>query len=195
MATTSSAASASTRLRRTFHYPSESDSEPDDLDEEHQEQLISSLQDQDAAKTDFYRKAFLSIPLTAALFFLYTLVFNARSAQQVLLTILSLSSVLCTAYILLFMPVQRPERKGKIPLYKIDAASGPVDKYLVYLNAALAGILLLASGASWKHRALEEAWREALPSIVMALTMIARQLLAPVDIEELRMRMYDYKGA
>ncbi|KAI7326905.1 hypothetical protein KC326_g87 [Hortaea werneckii] len=25
--------------------------------------------------------------------------------------------------------------------------------------------------------------------------MVARQLLTPVDIEELRMRMYDYKGA
>jgi len=185
---------ASTRLRQTFRYPDE-DSEPSDLDEEHQEKLIADLQTQDAQKTDLYRKAFLIIPLTGALFFLYTLVLNTHSAQQALISILGLSSLLCTAYILQFMPLQAPERKGKVPLYVLDAARGPVEKYLLYLNAALAGLLLLASAVSWRKGANEAAWREALPAMIMGITLFARQQLAPLDLEELQKAKYDYKGA
>lgn len=191
MATTS----ASTRLRHAFKYPTDSDSEQDELDEEHQETLIASLQAEDTRKNTFYRKLFLAIPLTAALFCLYTLLLNTRSAQQALLSILSLSSLACTAYILWCMPIEPPGKKGKVAMYKLEAARGPVDRYLVYLDAGLAGVLLLASAVSWRKGAGEEALREALPTIVMGLTMLAREWMAPVDVEELRGKMYDYKGA
>lgn len=156
---------ASTRLRKAFHYPSESDSNSDDneLDEEHQERLITTFQTQDAEKNELYRKAFVSIPIFAALFFLYG-IFSASTARQRLIALLSLSSLVCTAYILFFMPIEAQEKKGKKPIYKIEAERTPVEKYLVYLDAALAGLLLLAAGLSWRKGLGDDAWRECLPA-------------------------------
>jgi hypothetical protein len=47
---------ASTRLRKTFAYPdSSSDSEPEGIDEQEQEQLINQLAEADAQKTENYK--------------------------------------------------------------------------------------------------------------------------------------------
>ncbi|KAK5127519.1 hypothetical protein LTR85_006858 [Meristemomyces frigidus] len=186
---------ASARLRQTFRYPGDEDSEPEELDEEHQEILITALQEEDAQKNALYRKAFLAIPLTGVLVYLYTLVFNTATAQQALLAILGLSSLACSAYILQYMPLQAPDWKGKTALYRLEAAKGPVEKYLIYLNAGLAALLLLAAAVSWRKGAREDAWREALPAIILAMTLFARQQLAPLDLEELQKAKYDYKGA
>ena len=188
---------ATARARKAFKWPEEAD-EPDsegELDEEHQEQLITSLQAQDAAKNDLYRKAFLAIPLAGALFFLYSFLLLSRTAQQRTIALLGVSSLLCTAYILHFMPLQAPDRKGKIPVYRLEAARGPVEKYLVYLNAALAALMLLAAAVSWRKGNVENAWREALPAIILGLTAFVRQQLAPLDLEELQRARYEYKGA
>lgn len=154
---------ASTRLRKAFHYPEESDSDPDELDEEHQERLISDLQLQDEQKNDVYRKAFTAIPLTASVFFIYAFL-AAATAKQRLIALLSLSSLGCTAYILYFMPLQAPDRKGKKPMYQVEAAKGPVERYLVYLDGTLAGLLLVAASPSWRSGLGDDAWREALPA-------------------------------
>lgn len=154
---------ATTRLRKTFHYPSDSDSEPDELDEEHQERLIATFQAEDAQKNELYRNAFLSIPLISALFFLYTFII-ASTARQRMIALLSVSSMISTAYILKFMPIEAPDRKGKRPVYQIEAGKGPVERYMVYLNAALAGLLLLAAALSWRKGLGHDAWREALPA-------------------------------
>ena len=154
---------ATTRLRKTFHYPSDSDSEPDELDEEHQEKLIASFQAEDAQKNELYRNAFISIPIISAVFFLYTFVV-ASTARQRLIALLSISSMISTACILKFLPIQAPERRGKRPVYQLEADKGPVERYLVYLNAALGGLLLLASALSWRKGLGSDAWREALPA-------------------------------
>ena len=207
---------ATTRLRKAFRYPSEDDDldEPDELDEEHQERLIADLQQQDAEKNALYRKAFLAIPLLGAAFFIYTFVV-ASTARQRLIAVLSVSSLAFTAYILHFTPIKAPERKGKKAVYQIEADKGPVEKYLVYLNAGLAGLLLLAAALSWRKGSGEDAWREALPgsmyhetlrsvceisiltdvTVIFGLTMIVRQHLAPLDLEELHKARYGYKGA
>ena len=89
---------ASTRLRKAFHYPSEEDDadSPDELDEEHQEALIETLQTQDAQKNALYRTLFLAIPLLSTLFFLYTFI-SANTARKRLVSILAISSTSCTA--------------------------------------------------------------------------------------------------
>jgi hypothetical protein len=47
---------ATTRLRKTFKYPSEDeDSEPEGIDEEEQEKLISEYIEQDAKKNEGYK--------------------------------------------------------------------------------------------------------------------------------------------
>ncbi|EME44776.1 hypothetical protein DOTSEDRAFT_88811 [Dothistroma septosporum NZE10] len=183
------------RLRKAFRYPSENDSDDDpELDEEHQEKLIEQLQTHDASQNALYRKTFLAIPVLAALFFLTTLII-ATSARQRLIALLSVSSLASTAYILHFQPIEAPDKKGKRPVYQVEAGKGPVEKYLVWLNAGLAGLLLIAAVVSWRRGMGEEAWRQALPGVVFGLTMFVRQQLAPVDLEELQRARYEFKGA
>ncbi|KAH9818171.1 hypothetical protein Tdes44962_MAKER05365 [Teratosphaeria destructans] len=187
---------ASSRLRKAFKYPSDdSDDGPDELDEEHQEELISQIQAEDARKNTLYRKLFLAIPLAGALILLSIFLTIPNTPQQRLILLLSISSLSATAYILHFMPLQSPDWKGKKAVYKIEAEKGPVERYLVALNAVLAGLLLLAAGVSWWVGRGLEAWREAVPGVIFGLTMLVRRLLAPLDLRELEGARYELKGA
>lgn len=188
-------AMASARLRKAFKYPTDDESEPDELDEEHQEKLIAALQAEDAQKNELYRKAFLAIPVAGGAVFIYTVLFESTTAQQRLIAVLSLFSLACTAYILHFMPLRAPERKGKKPVYQVDAEKGPLERYLIYLNGALAALLLVTSMVSWRKGDGGTAWRQALPAIIYGLTMVVRQQLAPMDFEDLQKAKYNYKGA
>lgn len=155
---------AATRVRRAFRYPRDSDDEdePEEMDEEHQERLITELRREDARKNDMYRKGFLMLPILGVVFFLYALI-TSSTARQTLISAISISSLVCTAYILHYMPIQNPERKGKRAVYQIEAEKGAVEKYLVHLNAGLVGVLLLAAMSNWQ-KARDAAWREAIPS-------------------------------
>ena len=186
---------ATTRLRHAFKYPSEDEDEPDELDEEHQEKLIADLQASDAQRNDLYRLITLIIPLVSPLYFIYTAIFSSSTAQQRLLALLSSSSVLCTAYLLLFMPLQAPLRNGNKAAHQRDTADGPVEQYLAYLSAALAALLLLAAVLSWGRGVYEEALKQALPAVIFSLTMFVRQQLAPLDLEDLQKARYQLKGA
>ncbi|KAF7195740.1 hypothetical protein HII31_02875 [Pseudocercospora fuligena] len=187
--------SAATRLRKTFKYPSEDDSsEPEELDEEHQEKLISELQTSDAAKNDLYRKVFLALPLLALLFSLTTFV-SASSARARLLSLLSATSLGCSAYILHYMPIEKPARRGKIPQYQIEASKGPVEKYLPWMNGALVAVMGLAAVVSYTKGNVEDAGREILPAVIFGLMMFVREQLAPLDLEELQKARYELKGA
>jgi hypothetical protein len=182
-------------LRKTFRHPSEDpDASDEELDEEHQERLIHTLRVEDAAKNTLYRRLFLALPLLSSLFYLTTFV-TASYARQRLIALLSLSSLGCTAYILEFMPLESPDKKGKRAVYKVEAAKGPLERYLIYLNAALVGLLELAALLSWSRGAADDAWRESLAGIVFALALFARWQLAPLDLEELQQARYELKGA
>lgn len=190
------ATTTSSRLRKAFRYPSDDDeSISSDLDEEHQEKLITDLQTKDDASNALYRKAFLAIPLTGAVFFLYSLLVASTTAQQRLLALLSLTSLLCTAYILHFQPLERPDRKGKKAVYKVEAERGPLERYLIPLNAGLVGLLQLAAVLSWRRGEAEAGWRQSLPALIYGLSMFVRWQLAPVDLEELKGARYELKGA
>ncbi|KAF2479870.1 hypothetical protein BDY17DRAFT_27773 [Neohortaea acidophila] len=152
-----------TRLRKAIHYPSSDSDEGDHIDEEHQERLITTLQTEDARKTHLYRTLFLAIPLLSLLYATYHLLSPSTSARNKLLSLLSVSSLACTAYHLHFMPSAPPDRKGKKAVYKVEMERGPVERYLVLLNAVLAGVLGLAAWVSWRRGWVEDAWREALP--------------------------------
>ncbi|KAK0251882.1 hypothetical protein LTS16_000639 [Friedmanniomyces endolithicus] len=187
---------ATTRLRHAFRYPSEDEDEPDELDEEHQEKLIADLQTADTQRNELYRLFTLVIPLVSALYFIYIAIFGSSTAQQRIIALLSSSSVLCTAYLLLFMPPQAPVRHGNnTAAHQRDAMDGPIKQYLAYLSAALATLLLLAAVLSWRRGVYEEALRQALPAVVFGLTMFVRQQLAPLDLEDLQKARYLLKGA
>ncbi|KXT17598.1 hypothetical protein AC579_10136 [Pseudocercospora musae] len=186
--------SAATRLRKTFKYPSEDDDSSSELDEEQQEKLISDLQTSDAAKNDIYRKIFLALPLLALLFSLTTFI-SAGSARARLLSLLSATSLACSAYVLHYMPIEKPARRGKIPQYQIEAAKGPVEKYLPWMNGVLVGILGLAAIVSYGKGNVEDVGREILPAAMFGLIMFVRKQLAPLDLEELQKARYELKGA
>lgn len=190
--------SAASRLRKAFRYPSEDDDahELDELDEEHQEQLITNLQQEDAAKNALYRKLFLAIPLAGALLFLPSLFSFDSTARQRMLAITGLSSMGCTAYTLLYQAIESPVAKGKKALYRIEAEKGPLERYLVPAHAALLALQQLGAFVGWWTGApAAEVYLQSLPLIIFGLAMFVRQQLAPLDLEELQKARYELKGA
>ncbi|KAJ9642565.1 hypothetical protein H2199_004946 [Coniosporium tulheliwenetii] len=191
---------ATTRLRKTFHYPADSDTDepPEGIDEEEQEQLISTLATQDAEKTALYTKAFLTLPLLAALVFLPSLL-HPTSFSAFLTALLNLTSLGCTAYVLYYLPLPPSSEaqgegravRGSSGLGSAMDDKGPVERHLVYLNGGLCGILALGE---WMGREKVGGWGW-LPAVTFVLVLIARVLLRPVDVGGLEGLKYRYKGA
>jgi hypothetical protein len=216
---------ATTRLRRTFAYPTESDSDdPPDLDEEHQEQLLATLQSQDEATSALYRHLFLALPLLTSLAYIPALAW-ASGATETFVAVLGVAVPALAAYILYFYPIRVPGDHGLRSLY-VGSGRGetpggvkPVVRHLIVLGASLAVMLVLQSGVLWRAadsdvRAVVPAGEfysffefcylvgfgrscadVAIPTVVYFLTLFVRQQLAPVDLEELRRARYELKGA
>lgn len=146
---------ATARLRRTFHYPTDSDSDdPPDLDEEHQETLLTTLQSQDEATNTLYRHLFLALPILTSLSYIPTL-FTASDATSTFLALLSIAAPALGAYVLYFHPIQVPGKHGLRSLYfgsgRSEAPGGvkPQARHLIVFGASLAGMLLLQTAAKW----------------------------------------------
>lgn len=197
------ASMATSRLRKTLKYPSEDDgSSSSELDEEQQEKLITQLDATDARRNALYRKLFLIIPCLTSIFFLVAFV-TAGTARQRLFSILSITSAACTSYILYFQPVdKKPPAKAQYGnaggVYRTErpvVQEGPIDQYLILLNAALATVLQLAALLSWRKGNADDALRESLPLMTFGLMLFVRDQLAPVDLDELHTARYELKGA
>jgi hypothetical protein len=212
---------ATTRLRRTFAYPTESDSDdPPDLDEEHQEALLTDLQTQDEATSTLYRHFFLALPVLTSLAYIPTL-FTAQNATQTFTALLAIIVPALAAWVLYAYLIRSPGRHG---LSSLDVGSGqseasgdvkPREWYLIVFGASLAGILVLQSLGTWWAGKGEEDWGVVVPAgecafmlwvlttadltllnaVVYFLTLFVRQQLAPVDLDELRKARYELKGA
>ncbi|KAF4467301.1 hypothetical protein FALBO_5836 [Fusarium albosuccineum] len=98
----SSSSNTTARLRRTFHYPEEdsTDSQPEALDEQEQEDLIGRLAEENAARDAQFRRLLLALPLLATIPYLPALINPPTS----LLALLSLTSLFSTAYLLHHQP-------------------------------------------------------------------------------------------
>ena len=130
---------ATTRLRRTFAYPTESDSDdPPDLDEEHQEALLSTLQTQDEATSTLYRNLFLALPVLTSLAWLPTL-FSASNVTETFVALISVVLPGIAAWVLWVYPITGETTGGVKP---------PV-RYLIVFGASLAAVLVLQSGVMW----------------------------------------------
>lgn len=162
-----------TRLRKTFKYPSEEDlansSDPEELDEQEQESLIAELAQRDQSNTLFYRRAFVALPLAAALLIYLPVFFAATALRHVLLALLSLTALAGSVYILLCVPSAPQAVDGaRLSAAMIDAR-GPLDKALPWLNAGLSAVLALSGLLAWKRDLTDEAWRAFLPGGVSFL--------------------------
>jgi hypothetical protein len=212
---------ATTRLRRTFAYPTESDSDdPPDLDEEHQEALLTDLQTQDETASNLYRHLFLALPVFTSLAYVPTL-FTASTATQTFVALLTISIPAQAAWILYFYPIRNPGSHGLRSLHvgsgRSEAPGGmkPREWYLIVFGASLAGMLILRSLRMWWGERGDEDWGVVVPAgecdfilwvlttadptlliaVVYFLTLFVRQQLAPVDLDELRKARYELKGA
>ncbi|KKY27420.1 hypothetical protein UCDDS831_g00822 [Diplodia seriata] len=91
---------ATTRLRKAFRYPDDSEEEPaEGIDEEEQEKLIAQLQTEDVARTDFYKKAFLALPALSLALYLRPLL-RPSSFAEFLTAVLAITSLAASAYTL-----------------------------------------------------------------------------------------------
>lgn len=118
-----------------------------------QEQLIQQLASNDASATQIYKSFFMIIPIVASLVFLQPLI-RPTDSSAFFQAIMSLTSLAATGYILYYKPLG-PKAKtpagrslGKDQIQQLDQAhAGPIDKYIVYLNLGLAGVLALSGYA------------------------------------------------
>ncbi|KAF2704795.1 hypothetical protein K504DRAFT_461048 [Pleomassaria siparia CBS 279.74] len=95
---------ASTRLRRTFNYPAESEDEDaieEGMDSKDQETLLTKLSTRDTSSTRLYTRLLLAFPLLPALLYIPRLF----SIATVLPSLLAIASLLATAYTLYYLPL------------------------------------------------------------------------------------------
>lgn len=80
------------------------------------------------------QRIFLIIPLISAAIFLPTLT-TSPSPQMRLISLLAVSSLLCTAYILFFLPNGK-SAEGRMSS-PASEGEGPICRYITYLNGGL----------------------------------------------------------
>ncbi|KAM0287954.1 hypothetical protein ACHAQH_000021 [Verticillium albo-atrum] len=196
---------ASARLRKTFHYPADSDSDasqPEAIDEQEQESLIARLAAENSSRNATFRLLLLPLPLVSLL--PYLLAFPPSFP-----TLLAATSLLATAYLLYTQPPdktglravddwRRPatakrerQRRGAAPF--VLEERGPLDAYLPILNLGLCAVVaLMGAFARGRERGLLAYW----PGVVYAVVLVAKVVMGSVDPEgELSALKYDYKGA
>lgn len=153
---------ATTRLRRTFHYPSDSD-DPPDLDEEHQETLLQDLESSDEKTSTLYRNLFLALPITALLNAILnpntttrgTTATATETATSLFLTLLQITVPALAAWILYFHPITTPGTQGLRSLYSSSGSQPgsnnkkPTSRHLILLGVSLSGILVITAAGKW----------------------------------------------
>jgi hypothetical protein len=183
------------------------------LPEPEQEQLIDTLSTSNTKSNNLYKQVFLALPLFSTL--LYTpLLFQGSTA---VLSLLSISSLLSSAYILYVLPPgvtglsfldayikpDSPKQSGaqssayKLPQLGQKIDKSPIEIYLPYLNLILSGLVLFGSfmaagstGGGGLSLALG-----SLPAVMFGIVLGVKVLLGSVDVGELEKLKYGYKGA
>ncbi|ERF70602.1 hypothetical protein EPUS_02468 [Endocarpon pusillum Z07020] len=165
--------STGARLRQTFKYPTDSESSDasrEELDEEEQENLISTLHNQNAQQNALYTLVFTILPLFLILPFIFTFRFSP------LLSILGVTSLLIsTGRIRFSSPSSSPSPTPPPPRQANQAATsgilnwlqitdfehrlldavpenGPLRMALPWLNGAICVVLGLAAMVLYRRR-------------------------------------------
>ncbi|KAH6688304.1 hypothetical protein F5X68DRAFT_78976 [Plectosphaerella plurivora] len=203
---------ASARLRKTFHYPADddSDSQPDAIDEQEQESLIRRLSEENTSRNATFRLALLPVPILTIIPYLLRGTLSSR-------TLLALTSLLATFYLVYSQPPEntgfplldrlvqparsrseaalRAQRQKAAPF--LPAEDSPLAQYLPYLNLLLCAFVMLAGWAAGSTDA-HYGWIGLgnLPALIYAIVVGAKMIMGSVDPEgELGGLKYDYKGA
>lgn len=93
----------------------------------------------------------LAFPTIAVMVFLPALLMS-QPLQARLICLLSISSLMCTAYILIFIPNATPEPANRKQAMHISQSTArPIHQYISYLNGGLS-ILILLNAFSFKNK-------------------------------------------
>ncbi|VUC35096.1 unnamed protein product [Clonostachys rosea] len=201
------------RLRRTFQYPDDNHSdsegsEPEAMDEEEQEALITRLTAENASRNATFTRVLFYTSLSAAVCYLPSLLLPFYAGITKLFSILAVTSLASTAFILHRLPPTatgialldgkgKPSRKQDLPLSMGAMQRSPLETYLPYLNLGLISALVLM-GMVTKSNVASFGWigMGNLPAIVYIVVLVAKMVMASVDPEtELSTLKYEYKGA
>lgn len=160
------------------------------------------MNQENIARNKQYTALFLVFPLASILPYLPTL-FAPRTA---FLSLLSISSLLYTAYLLYVFPygvtgisildsLNNNTSGSDVSKHLATGDGGPLAKYLPYLNVGLSMLLVVAG---WVFRGREELWWGfgGLPAGVYVGVLMAKVVMGSVDPEgELSRLKYEFKGA
>ncbi|KAE8376486.1 hypothetical protein BDV26DRAFT_265411 [Aspergillus bertholletiae] len=184
---------AAAQFRRAFRYPDDSGDEKherEELDEEEQEVVIERLRAQNEKRDAEYTVIFAVIPLLSASVFIPTVFRRGSGLEERSLSFLGILSLIATAYIMKYVPFQRPDSKGKGPMRNSGILTH-LRKVLLPVNAAICGLLLLV----WLLSPVELP-RDTyiVPGAMLAIIMLARKMMVSVDLKYLENLRYGYKG-
>ncbi|PBP20488.1 hypothetical protein BUE80_DR008841 [Diplocarpon rosae] len=199
----------SAKLRKTFRYPSDDNSEDEThevMDEEEQDSLIQKMQEDNAKRNKQYNTALFLFTLVANLPYMPTLFVR----QTALLSLLSISSLLSTLYLIYCSPpgktgiafldnINMPSTPQSMTARKramLQATDGPIKQYLPYLNTGLCFILIALGGVSDRN-GIGLWWGfEWVPAVVYVVTVTSKWVMGSVNPEEELGRLrYELKGA
>ncbi|KAK1239455.1 hypothetical protein MKX07_008943 [Trichoderma sp. CBMAI-0711] len=211
-----------TRLRRTFHYPHDSDSDsPEAMDEQEQDNLIQTLTTQNASQNRSTARTLLLLPLLSTIAYIRPL-FDPATAS---FAIFCLTSLLATAFLLYRLPPtetgitivddwahrrttssssvnaslrqHNQSLRGLLGRAQVEWRS-PLERTLPYLNLGLVVLLSLMGLIRGDHRGGGFGWVSMgnVPGLVYSVAVTAKVVMAGVDPErELSGLKYGYKGA
>ncbi|EEH08656.1 conserved hypothetical protein [Histoplasma capsulatum G186AR] len=191
----------SVNLRRTFRYPdSESEHETrGELDEEEQEAMIQKLLRQDEERNAQYTLIFTALPLASILLYLPYIFYSTSTGSQRLLCILSIASLLSTAYIMKYIRLGRPDPEDELPRRDTGAEQWPMTlrQYLVAANTVICATLSVVAFSTENNSHNGDVfWALYLvPGSVFILIWGSRKIMMSIDIKELEYLRYEYKGA
>lgn len=139
----------------------------------------------------------------------------SRLISAKVISLFSMTSLLTTAYILVFVPNPKATKaKSEQPWLVLQRHSRFAHEWISYLNEGLSllialnaftfrskrgvheGFWLLCFLPAGESEAIEERQKQAEDMIVSLCTiMLARSLMLSVDVDELEKLKYGYKGA
>ncbi|PTB73233.1 hypothetical protein M440DRAFT_7600 [Trichoderma longibrachiatum ATCC 18648] len=207
-----------TRLRRTFHYPHDSDSDsPEAMDEQEQDNLIQTLTAQNASQNTTTARTLILLPLLSTIAYVRPL-FDPATAS---FAIFCLTSLLATAFLLYRLPPtetgiavvddwahkrtpanislrqHNQTLRGLLGRAQVEMRS-PLERTLPYLNLGLVVLLSLMGLVRGEQRGGGFGWVSMgnVPGLVYSVAITAKIVMAGVDPErELSGLKYGYKGA
>ncbi|EHA20332.1 hypothetical protein ASPNIDRAFT_54669 [Aspergillus niger ATCC 1015] len=100
------------------------------------------------------------------------------------------------AYIMKYLPLERPDPKGKRPMATPHAMAS-IRPYILPVNAAICVLLALV----YASQPTTQSWLEIQPVIYLvpgamfAAVLVARKVMLSVDLKTLENLRYEYKGA